>query len=241
MKQVKIFFPLDVETKEKAKSLIEEVGPYVDVIKVGLELEKNIGAPEAIRLAKTSGKEVFADFKLHDIPNTVKGAAKGITAHGVDYLNVMACGGKSMMQAGVDGVHEKAKELKIPAPKVIAVTVLTSLQKSDLEALGISGDVISVVLNWAQLAIDSGVDCLLCSPQEIAVLRKKWPNIELICPGVRPAWANVNDQKRTMTPAEAVKAGANGLVIGRPILMPPQGKTRAQVVEEIRKEISQSC
>lgn len=263
-KKVKIFFPLDVDSTEKARELLEEVGDYVDVIKVGLELEKNVGAPVACNIPQKYGKSVFADFKLIDIPATIKGAAKGITGLGVDYFNVMAVGGKAMMEKAVEGAKEKAEELGIPRPKIIAVTVLTSLNYDDLFSLSIlpyqawytkslsvcvdfspsaekqQDYITDIVLTWAEIAVAAGIDCILPSPKEVEAIRGRWPNIEIICPGIRPPWALPDDQKRTATPYEAVKAGADGLVIGRPIRKPPEGMTREEAVKRIRKDIERA-
>lgn len=262
-RKVKIFFPVDVPSPEKAKELIDEVGPYVDVLKVGLELEKNVGTPAMAALAKSYGKEVFADVKLIDIPNTVKGAAKGLVSQRVDYFNVMAVGGKTMMMAAAEGAEEKAKELGIPKPKIIAVTVLTSLNFDELIMLniGMGGyprdyttvkEIVSgrpgaeqdyitdVVMDWAETAMSAKMDCVLSSPKEVEAMRKRWPSVEIICPGIRPPWAPADDQKRTMSPYEAVKAGVDGLVIGRPIRKPPEGMTREEAVKKIREDIDKA-
>lgn len=247
-KKVKIFFPVDVDSVEKAEALIGEVGPYVDVIKVGLELEKNIGTPAMVALAKKSGKEVFADIKLIDIPNIVKGAAKGITAQEVDYFNVMALGGEEMMAKAVEGAGEKSKELGIQRPKIIAVTILTSLNFANLAKIGIippkdmefaneQAFISYVVLMLAELMVNAGADCLLSSPFEVPEMRAKWPEKEIITPGIRMPWDPPDDQKRTMTPGEAVKNGVSGLVIGRSIRNPQGGRTRKEVIDAIYEDI----
>lgn len=253
-KGVKIFFPVDVDSAEKAESLISEVGPYVDAIKVGLELEKNIGTPAMITLAKRSGKEVFADVKLNDIPNTVKGAAKGLTKQGVDYFNVMALGGEAMMAAAVEGAREKAEELGIKRPKIIAVTILTSLNFNDLNKIGIKVDkdamdaylesdekqqefITEIVMALAELAINVGVDCVLSSPLEALAIHERWSEIDIFTPGIRMPWDPADDQKRKMTPGEAVKAGVRNLVIGRSIRTPSGEKTREEVITLIREDI----
>lgn len=252
-KKVKIFFPLDVSRELSAQELINNLAQFVDVFKVGLELVHSIGTPAAIALVKTSGKEVFADVKLSDIPNTVKCAAKAIAQHGVSYFNVMANGGQAMMEAAIEGAEQGAREAGIAMPKIIAVTVLTHLEIFDLTALGIvptNFDIIpctpedeqryitEVVLQLAEIAVNAGVNCLLCSPLEVAALHNTWSYIEIICPGIRLPSSPPDDQKRTATPGEAVKAGATGLVIGRPIRNPPEGKTRQDVLREIQEDIA---
>lgn len=255
-RKVKIIFPVDVNSLEKGKELLEEVGHYIDVAKVGLELEKNVGTPLMVELPKLYNLEVFADVKLIDIPATIKGAARGITNHFIDYFNVMAVGGREMMEKAVEGATEKAEELGILRPKIIAVTVLTSLKYEDLVSMYIVPPrilkaypqtseaqqeyITDVVLRWAEIAVLAGVDCVLSSPKEVVAIRKKWPAIEIICPGIRPPWASADDQKRTMTPYEAVKAGADGLVIGRPIRKPPEGMTREEAVKKIREDIDRA-
>lgn len=255
-KQVKIFFPIDVSSLKEAYRLMEEVGHLIDVPKIGLELISNVGLPHAINVAAEFRKPPFADVKLIDIPATVEGAAKGIVSHGVAYFNVMALGGKDMMAKAVEGAAKKAKELDISRPKIIAVTILTSLGYENLASLGLVPSSIpltslqseeeqqevitAAVIRLAYLAVAAGVDCILSSPREVVEIRKRWADIEIICPGIRPPWAPADDQKRTMTPYEAVKAGADGLVIGRPIRKPPEGMTREETVKKISEDIQRA-
>ncbi|MDD3487456.1 MAG: orotidine-5'-phosphate decarboxylase [Candidatus Moranbacteria bacterium] len=262
---VKIVFPLDVPTVEQGRALMTEVGDHIDIPKVGLELIHSIGTPAAVALPKEFGKLPFVDAKLNDIPNTVKGAAKGITSHRVHAFNVMASGGQPMMEAAMEGASEAAKELGIPRPKVIAVTILTSLKLSHLVELGIcpakllllneeeqravihimtlgemQAAITEIVMRWAKVSVDAGVDIILSSPWESAAIHAKWPNIDLYSPGIRLPDSPPDDQGRTLTPGQAVKNGVKYLVIGRPIRNPEGGRTRKQVISEIRADIAQA-
>lgn len=252
---VKIIFPLDVASAEEAREVLNDVAPYVDLVKVGLELATNIGAPAAMTLPrKEFGKDVFADLKFHDIPNTVAGAARAIARRRTGYFNVMACGGEKMMAEAVKASSDEAKKTRGSRPKVIAVTVLTSLGWADLINLGIKAPdnfhsavkdeqdafVTSVVMKWAEMAVNAGVDCLLSSPWEAGAMHERWPEIEIFTPAIRLPDSPKNDQQRTATPYEAVKAGSTGLVVGRPIRNPPEGKTRRQVIAEIRADIARA-
>ena len=247
---VKIVFPLDVPTLEEGRVLMREVGEYIDIPKVGLELIHYVGTPAAVSMPKEFGKLPFADVKLNDIPNTIKGAAKGLTMHGVYAFNVMASGGRPMMEAALQGADEMARELGIERPKVIAVTVLTSLKPEHLIELGLIPEklmwmseeekqdaVTELTIRWARAAVKAGVDILLSSPKESADLHVRWPNMNLYSPGIRLPDSPPDDQSRTMTPGEAVLNGVKYLVIGRPIRKPEGRKTRKQVIEEIRADI----
>lgn len=265
MSDVQIFFPVDVPTLRKGYSLMQEVGPYIDVPKVGLEFLHSVGTPTAVNMIKEFDKLPFVDAKLNDIPNTVKGAAEAITRLGVAYFNVMASGGRPMMEAAMEGAIKAEKETLITRPKVIAVTVLTSLKLNHMVEMGIAPTYIldltpehqgeyvdgiteseaqsiitEIVMRWASNAVKAGVDCILSSPLEIAAMHEKWPEKELICPGIRMPWSPPDDQGRTATPGEAARFGAAAVVVGRPIRNPPEGKTRAQVVQEIRDDIAKA-
>lgn len=268
---VQIVFPLDVSTLEEGKELMEDVGEHIDLPKVGLELIHSVGTPEAVKMARDFGKAPFADVKLNDIPNTVRGAAKALTRHGVSCFNVMASGGRPMMEAAIEGAKEAAQEMEIERPKVIAVTVLTSMNLGDLAELGIippnlylpyfethgnetavhdlirsmtkyakQGAITDIVLKWAEASVRAGVDVILSSPLESAEIHAKWPDKELYSPGIRMPYSSPDDQGRKLPPGEAVKRNAKYLVIGRPIREPEGGRTRKQVVQEIREDITQA-
>lgn len=265
---IKIVFPLDVPTLDEGRKLMTEVGPYIDLPKVGLELIHSVGTPAAVAMTRNEyGKPPFADVKLNDIPNTVKGAAKALTSHGVSYFNVMACGGRPMMEAAMEGADEMARKLGIERPKIIAVTVLTSLTFDHLREIGIlphwiylenardnqidwfeqvkqkdggRAAITEIVMKWAEAAVSAGVDVILSSPWESGAIHDKWSSYDLYSPGIRMPYSKPDDQGRTMTPGEAVRNGVKYLVIGRPIRNPEGGRSRTQVIQEIRADIARA-
>jgi orotidine-5'-phosphate decarboxylase len=250
---VKIVFPLDVPTLEKGRALMTEVGDHIDLPKVGLELIHFVGTPAAVAMPKEFDKPPFADVKLNDIPNTIMGAARALTMHGVYAFNVMASGGRPMMEAAMEGASEMARELDIERPRVIAVTVLTSLKPEHLIELGLIPEMLAqmsetekqaavteIVVRWARASVKAGVDIILSSPKESAELHTRWPQMDLYSPGIRMPYSPPDDQSRTMTPGEAVLNGVKYLVIGRPIRNPEGGRTRTQVIREIRADIAQA-
>lgn len=207
-----IYVALDTPDLPRALEIANAVKPHVGGLKVGLEFITALG-PDAVREIVKLGLPVFADTKFHDIPNTVAGAAKAIAQLGIAIFNIHVSGGEAMMRAAVG---EAARVH--PRPKVIGVTVLTSMDDADLEAVGQRGPAAEQVTRLAKLAKASGLDGVVCSPREIALVRKACgPDFLIVTPGVRPAGADIGDQRRIMTPAEAVRAGADILVIGRPI------------------------
>jgi orotidine-5'-phosphate decarboxylase len=196
--------PLDV-----AERLAPRVCEYARVMKVGLSLFVEHG-PKAVEIVKRSGAEVFLDLKLHDIPNTVELAAARAAALGVKYLTVHASGGRAMLEAAVRGAGGKTT--------VLAVTVLTSMDAQGLQATGVADAPAAQAERLARLARDAGVGGFVCSASEVAALRAAvGPSFVLCTPGIRPAGAAKGDQARVETPASAVKAGADLLVVGRPI------------------------
>ena len=198
-------------------ALYEKVAPHVGYAKVGLSLFVEHG-PAAVAAFQKLGAQVFLDLKLHDIPNTVELAAARAGALGVALLTVHASGGEAMLKAAVRGAREGAKAKGHAAPKVLAVTVLTSLSAEDVAAIGYSGAPDAAALRLARLAVDAGVDGLVCSPHEAAALRRTLGPAPFLCtPGIRPAGAAKGDQSRAETPAFAVRAGSDLLVVGRPI------------------------
>lgn len=191
-----------------ANTLVGRVGGF----KIGKELFTAHG-PDAVERVRETGHQVFLDLKYHDIPATVAGAVKAAEALGCFILTVHASGGPEMLRVAASAASDAPKR-----PLVVGVTVLTSLDDDDLDAVGQSGPVSAQVLRLAGLCKANGLDGVVCSPHEIAGLRASLGDaFKLIVPGVRPAWAGADDQKRVMTPAEAVAAGADYLVVGRPI------------------------
>ena len=207
-----VYVALDTTDLDYALQLAQRVRPHVGGLKLGLEFFTAHGA-EGVRAFTGMGLPVFLDLKFHDIPNTVAGACRAAAGLGVSITNVHAQGGAAMMRAAVDAVKSVS-----PATRLIAVTMLTSLSDEDLPSVGLTPPVADQVLRLASLTRQCGLDGVVCSAHEIARLRRELgPDFQLIVPGIRPAGSAVGDQKRVMGPAEAVAAGANILVIGRPI------------------------
>lgn len=209
---------LDVDTVKEAFVLADKLGPYVGAFKVGMQLYNSAG-PEVVRLLKEKNVPIFIDLKLHDIPNTVAGAARVLTRQGAAIFNVHAAGGMAMMRAAVDAARDEAVKLGLRSPLVVAVTVLTSIDQEIFnEEVGISGPISEQVVLWAKLAKKAGMDGVVASPHEIALIKQACgDDFVIITPGVRPPGAAVNDQKRIMSPGEAARLGATYLVLGRPI------------------------
>jgi len=211
MNSSKVVVALDFPNATTALSLAEQLDPDGCRVKVGKELFTRSG-PEVVRQLVDMRFDVFLDLKYYDIPNTVAHACAAAADLGVWMVNVHASGGRKMMEAARKTLSGE------DAPLLIAVTVLTSMDQSDLLELGIDRSPAEQVLRLAQLAEASGMDGVVCSPQEITLLRNKIsPQFRLVTPGIRPAGTAHGDQKRIMTPAEAVKLGSDWLVIGRPI------------------------
>ena len=217
----KILVALDTDTAQKALTLAKTLHGEVAGFKVGLELinAAGFGLLEDLKAHAGVGAKIFYDCKFHDIPNTVKGAARAAAGRGVWMLNVHASGGRAMMEAAVAGAREGADAAGVARPLVIAVSVLTSISAEVLRGeLGVERPVEAQVVALARLAQDAGCDGLVASPLEVKAIRAACgPEFTLVIPGVRPAGSDVGDQKRVMTPREAVDAGADYLVVGRPI------------------------
>lgn len=200
---------LDFGTWAEAEPFARAVAPEVGMLKVGLEMFTAEG-PAAVRAAAALGRPVFLDLKLHDIPNTVEGAARSASRSGASLLTIHASGGSEMVRAAVRGAG--------PSVRVLAVTVLTSIDATALDAIGLRGPPEAAVVRLAKLAIDAGAGGIVCSPLEVAAVRAAvGPGPLLVIPGVRPPGAARGDQARVATPADAVRSGADVLVIGRPL------------------------
>jgi len=208
-----VYCALDTTDLGKAMAIASAIKPWVGGIKLGLEFF-NANGPQGIARLAEIGLPVFADLKMHDIPNTVAGGIRAVLPLGISIVNVHAGGGRAMMKAAAEAAATAGPR----RPKVIAVTVLTSMDVSDLNETGVHGAPADQVIRLATLARDAGMDGVVCSAHEIEPLRKALgPGFMLVVPGIRPAGADTGDQKRIMTPAEALKHGADWLVIGRPI------------------------
>ena len=229
-----VFAALDTVDLGRAAALARALSGLVGGVKLGKEFFTAQG-PDGVR-AVAGGERLFLDLKFHDIPNTVAGAVRAAVHLRPAILNVHASGGRAMMQAAAEAAREAAEDAEVPRPLVLAVTVLTSLDDDDLAAVGQKGPAQDQVLRLARLAQDSGLDGVVCSPWEIAALRGACgPGFVLLVPGIRPDWAAQGDQKRVMTPAEARAAGADYLVIGRPITGADDPAAAARrIVEELR-------
>ena len=213
---------LDFPTWAAAEPFARAVAPDVGLLKVGLELFAAEG-PSAVRSAAALGRPVFLDLKLHDIPNTVEGAARSAAASGASLLTVHASGGAEMVRAAVRGAG--------PRVRVLGVTVLTSLDEAALASVGLAGPAEAAVVRLARLAVAAGAGGLVCSPHEVAAVRAAvGPGPLLVVPGVRPPGAARGDQARVATPAEAVRAGADVVVVGRPLREGPDPGAAARAI-----------
>jgi orotidine-5'-phosphate decarboxylase len=229
----RIIIALDVPSKDEGIALVSRLKD-ARTFKVGLELFTAEG-PALFKKLKALRKDVFLDLKLHDIPNTVAGAVRSAFRHGVQMMTVHTSGGREMMAKAAETARQVSAELGRPKPVLLGVTVLTSLKGADLEEVGMGPNVAGQVLRLAGLAKAAGLDGVVCSPQEIEILRKEFGrDLVIVTPGIRPLWAAAQDQKRIMTPAEAVAQGADYLVIGRPITgAPSPGEAFLKVVAEL--------
>jgi orotidine-5'-phosphate decarboxylase len=209
----RIVFALDYASLAEARAGAEKLRGCVGVFKVGLELFVKEG-PAALAIAGEAGADLFADLKLHDIPETVERAIASLAPAGARFVTVHAAGGSAMLARAVERAHRETNGKLV----ILAVTVLTSLNDADLEAQGVSGRAQDQSLRLARLAWAAGVRGFVCSPMEVGLLRAELgPDAVLVIPGVRPRGSASNDQKRTATPAEAIEAGADFIVVGRPI------------------------
>ena len=211
-----VFVALDTPSLDRASELARALKPFVGGVKLGLEFYGANG-PEGVRAVVSTGIPVFLDLKLHDIPSTVAGAMKALAPLGAAIINVHASGGAAMMRAAAEAARTSGRRAKI-----IAVTVLTSLEDRDLVEVGLSGTALAQAVRLATLAKKSGLDGVVCSPHEIAAVRAACGSgFLIVTPGVRPAGGELGDQKRVMTPRQAMEAGADILVMGRPITAAP--------------------
>lgn len=231
----RLILALDVDSDQEALALVAELKDSIGVFKVGHQLFTAFG-PDIVRRITGMGGRVFLDLKYHDIPHTVAKAVAEAVKLGVSIFNVHALGGIEMMKAAAESARETAERLNLPVPLVLAVTVLTSMDEAALrKELKINRSLRREVAHLARLAQRAGLHGVVASPQEIRMLRRGIRGeFVILTPGVRPAWAGKDDQKRVMTPGEAVAAGADYIVVGRPVL---KAEDRRAAVERILKEI----
>ena len=227
-----IIAALDVPSAEQALKLAEQIASTVGAFKIGKELFVSAG-PDIVRRVRATGAAVFLDLKFHDIPNTVAKAVAAATRLDVQMLTIHTSGGGEMMSAAEKSGQDTAKSLGLAAPLVLGVTVLTSSDANTLAEIGCQANVGQQVERLATLAVKSGLRGLVCSPLEIADLRQFLPpEIQLVTPGIRTGAEKADDQKRTLTPREAIQAGASWLVIGRPIYAAENPRLAAEKILE---------
>ena len=221
----KIIVALDVATKAEALALVEQLRDKISFFKIGLQLYTAQG-PEIVRAVLATGVKVFLDLKLHDIPNTVARAVESASSLGVQMLTIHLSGGSEMIRA--------ATGVRTNNMSILGVTVLTNANDQTLRETGISDTLDKQVVRLAKLGIENGIDGIVASPHEIKSLRAEFGDkIKIVVPGIRPSWSEPGDQKRFMTPREAIEAGADYLVIGRPITA---HKNPREAVERILQE-----
>ena len=226
----RLIVALDFHTLEDVKTLVEELGDSVSYYKVGMELFYSAG-PQVITYLKEKNKNIFLDLKLHDIPNTVGEGLCSLMRLGADIVNVHASGGFTMMKTAAEKLHALAEKQGVPCPKIIAVTILTSINEEDWAGLGMECEISQQVVRLAKLTKEAGLDGVVASPQEASAIREACgPDFMIVTPGVRPAGAAINDQSRIATPASALTNGASHLVVGRPIRAAEDPKAEALAI-----------
>jgi orotidine-5'-phosphate decarboxylase len=227
----KLIVALDVHTKVRALRLVDALDDAAGMFKIGSQLFTAVG-PDMVREVVAKGAPVFLDLKFHDIPATVAAAGVEATRLGVSIFNVHALGGSEMMRRTAAAVSECAARENLERPRIIAVTVLTSVAADEMAQMGIASSAQEQTLRLAQLAADSGMDGVVASPKDIEIVRQgvARPDFIIVTPGVRPRGEDEHDQKRVMTPAEAVKAGADYIVVGRPVLAAPDPIEAARTI-----------
>ena len=229
----KLIIALDFSSAEQALTFVSQLSPHDCKLKVGFELFVSAG-PEMVSELTEKGFDVFLDLKFHDIPNTVASVCKAAAQLNVWMMNVHASGGTEMMRAAYYALHEKEVE-RINTPKLIAVSVLTSMSDEQLQQTGVNVSAKEHVLHLARMAQKAGLDGLVCSAQEAVILRQKLgKDFLLVTPGIRPTGSVKGDQSRVMTPSDAISAGVDYLVVGRPIT---QAKHPLDVIEKINAEV----
>lgn len=237
MSQNQLIVALDVEDLTAANGLVTTLSDDVKWFKIGKQLFTAVG-PASVKLLHEAKKNIFLDLKFHDIPNTVAGAVGSATKIGANIINMHASGGLEMMRAATEVAEKQASELGIPKPTLLGVTILTSVDETDFQYdFGTQRRLEDQVAYLAELSQKAGLDGVVASPLEIGLIREVCgDDFVIVTPGVRPAWAASNDQQRVMTPAEAIDAGADYIVVGRPITAadnPREAATR--ILQEIDK------
>ena len=231
-----LIIALDLDDRSRLLQVVRELRGGVKTLKLGLEAYTRFG-PFLFGEVREMGFKVFADLKLHDIPNTVAGAVRALVGWGVSMLTLHVLGGRKMMEAGVEAAHGEADRLGVPAPLVLGVTVLTSLDGGTLRELGCPEETGEWVTRLGVLGMDCGLDGLVCSALEVGELRRRLGReAVLVTPGIRLPGGEAHDQARTATPAEALEAGADYIVVGRPVT---QAARPREALEELRRAIGE--
>jgi len=228
-KNCELILALDLGRREEALDLLEKAGSELAWVKIGLQMFTRFG-PDLVRDVAAMGKSIFLDLKLHDIPNTVAKAVASVSALPIQMLTIHTCGGKEMMRSALAAQRESNPRLQL-----LGVTVLTSMNQGSLQELGIGRTPAQRVAELAKLARESGMDGLVCSTHETALLREReGEHFQLVTPGVRPAGSDAGDQKRIMTPAQAKALGSDYIVVGRPI---HQAEDPAAMIAAIKQDL----
>ncbi len=231
----KIIFALDVEHFREAQQWVNLLKDRVGIFKVGKQLFTHAG-PKVVDMIRQKGQKVFLDLKFHDIPNTVSKAGEEATKLNVSMFNLHALGGFEMMKKTVEASRAMAKSLAIPKPLILAVTILTSMDENIMKEVGIQGPLLEEVGRLASLSMKAGVDGVVASPQEIGIIRERCgEKFLIVTPGIRLPSDKKDDQRRTLSPKEAIAAGANYLVVGRPI---KEAKDPLEAAQKIVEDIS---
>ena len=233
----RLIVPLDVDSSADANRIVAQLSECVETFKVGKQLFTAAG-PAAVKSLIEEKKEVFLDLKFHDIPNTVAGAVASATMTGAKMINMHASGGLQMMRAAREAAERAASKLDIPAPTLLGVTILTSIDEATFQRdFGTRRKLTDQVAYLAELSQNSGLDGVVASPLEIGRVRQVCGgNFVIVTPGIRPSWAESGDQRRIMTPAEAIAEGADYIVVGRPITASDHPREAAQaIISEIRQ------
>lgn len=230
----RIILALDVDSEAEALNFVRKLTPYVGAFKVGMQLFNSSG-PSIVNKINDLGGRVFVDLKFHDIPNTVAAAGRVMTRLNCYMFNIHAAGGRAMLESVASSVQDEAKHLGSQAPILLAVTVLTSIGQRELEEEMLISrlKIEEVVVKWALMAKNAGINGVVCSPREIEAIRAACGGkFKIVTPGIRPAWSEKNDQVRVTTPADALRMGADYMVIGRPILKAADPIGAAQMIIE---------
>ena len=237
MSQNQLIVALDVESLAAAKKLVTTLSDTVKWFKIGKQLFTAVG-PAAVKPLREAEKNIFLDLKFHDIPNTVAGGVASGTTIGANMINMHASGGLEMMRAAAETADKQASKLGIPKPTLLGVTILTNVSEADFQSnFGTQRKLADQVAYLAELSQQAGLDGVVASPLEIELIRQVCgDDFVIVTPGVRPAWAAANDQQRVMTPAEAIDASADYIVVGRPITASDKPRDAARkILQEIHE------